>query len=290
MGTAMAATLLLAAAEFAGGYLGHSIALTSDAVHNLSDIPTIVVSWIALHWSSRPADTQRTFGYGRAGILAAFTNAIILIVVALTILWEAFVRLRNPSPVHEQWMIGLSVLALAVNGGITLAMTRHYHDLNFRSLLVHNLGDALSNIAILVGALVMRYSGMFWLDSLLGVGIGLLVLWSSADILKESGHILLEGRPRQLQLPEVARTMLNVPCVEEVHDLHIWTIGNSNLALSCHVRIPDMHMEESDKVLSAIQQKLSDEFDIHHVTVQFERAGLPKHHLYLPGPMSKSKV
>ncbi len=289
MGVALATTLLLTGAEFAGGYLGHSIALTSDAVHNLSDVPVILISWFALGWSNRRADSQRTFGYGRAGILAAFTNGILLIVVGLTILWEAFERLRQPAPVHEQWMIGLSIFALVINGGITLLMVRHSHDLNFRSILIHNLGDALSNVAILLGALAIHFGNWVWLDPLLGFAIALLVLWSTTNILKESGHILLEGMPRQMNLPEVARVILSTHGVQEVHDLHIWTLGTEDFALSCHVRIPDMHMEDSDKILQTIRQKLSEDFKIRHVTIQFERAGLPTQHLLLPDRMSEPK-
>ncbi len=286
---ALIATLALVAGELAGGYFGRSIALTSDAIHNLSDVPTIVISWLALRWSARPADAQRTFGYGRAGVLAAFTNAILLILVALVIVWEALARLRSPSPVGEQWMIALSLAALAVNGGITFGLRRHRHDLNFRSLLIHNLGDALSNLAILAGALAIRYARTYWIDPGLGIAIGCLVLWSSLGILKEAAHILLEGLPRQLELPRVAAAILSVSGVQEVHDLHVWTLGTADFALSCHVRIPDMHMEESDKILKSIQQSLSDAFHIRHVTVQFERAGLPTRHLYLPQPMRQSE-
>ena len=174
-------------------------------------------------------------------------------------------------------MIGLSLVALLVNGGITLSLARHRRDLNFRALLIHNLGDALSNVAILVGALVIRFSGMFWLDPALGLAIGGLVLWSSVGILRESGHILLEGLPRQLQLQEVAAAILGVAGVQEVHDVHIWTLSTDDHLLSCHVRIPDMHMEESEKILKSIQQRLVHDFRIHHVTIQFERVTLASH-------------
>jgi cobalt-zinc-cadmium efflux system protein len=184
--------------------------------------------------------------------------------------------------VHEQWMIGLSLLALAINGSITLSLTRHHRDLNFRALLVHNLGDALSNIAILAGALAIRFTGMLWLDPALGIAIGALVLWSSFGILRESGHILLEGLPRRMQLAEVAKAILSVTGVQEVHDVHVWTLGTEDHALSCHVRIPDMHMEDSERILKNIQQRLSHDFSIHHVTIQFERAGLPATALYSP--------
>jgi cobalt-zinc-cadmium efflux system protein len=286
---ALAATLALVAAELLGGYLGRSIALTSDAIHNFSDVPTIVISWLALRWSARPADAQRTFGYGRTGILAAFTNGILLVLVAMALFWESFQRFLHPVPVQEQWMIGLSLAALVINGGITLALSRHRHDLNFRALLIHNLGDALSNVAILAGALAIRLTQTFWIDPALGIVIAGLVFWSTSGILRESGHLLLEGLPRHIQLRQVATAILGVSGVEEVHDIHIWTLGPDKHALSCHVRIPDMHMEDSEKILRNIQERLSHEFRIRHVTIQFERAGPSTSALYQPAPLPPAR-
>ena len=285
----MAATLGLVATELVGGYLSHSIALVSDAVHNLSDVPTLVISWLALRWADRPADSERTYGYHRAGILAAFANAILLVLVALYLFYQAYERLRRPVAVREELMIWISLAALAVNGGITLALVRGRHDLNLRSVLIHNFGDALSNLGILAGALAIRWTGAQWADPVVGVAIGALVLWSSYGVLKESSHILLEGLPRDMLLEDVARAILRVPGVQEVHDIHIWTLGTDLHALSCHVRIPDMHMEESEKILAGIHARLASEFHITHTTVQFERAGLPRDAgFYMPAPLDPS--
>ncbi|HEX2713169.1 MAG TPA: cation diffusion facilitator family transporter [Candidatus Acidoferrales bacterium] len=284
------ATLALVAAEFLGGFLGRSIALVSDAVHNLSDVPTLVISWFAVRWAERPATPEKTYGYHRAGILAAFTNAILLVLVALYLFYEAYQRLRRPLEVRPGVMIGLSLAALAVNGGITLALVRGRSDLNLRSVLVHNFGDALSNLGMLAGALVIRSTGAHWVDPAIGAAIGALVLWSSYGILKESSHILLEGLPRDIQLENVARTILRVPGVQEVHDIHIWTLGTDLQALSCHVCVPDMHMEESQAILARIRERLESEFRITHTTIQFERAGLPRAAgLYMPAPLDSSK-
>jgi cobalt-zinc-cadmium efflux system protein len=273
---AVAATLVLVVAELVGGYVGHSISLVSDALHNLSDIPTMLISWIALHWAARPADHERTYGYQRAGILAAFTNGILLVLVSLGLFYEAFERFLHPAAVHEGWMIGVSILALAINGGITLALVRSRRDLNLRAILIHNFGDAISNIAILAGAVAIRFTGAQWLDPLLGVAIAALVLWSTKSLLQESGNILLEGLPKGIRLESVARSILKVKGIQEVHDIHVWTIGTDMVALSCHVRIPDMHMDESEKILQAICGCLEQDFHITHTTVQFERAGLPQ--------------
>ena len=287
---AVAATLVLVVAELLGGYLGHSISLISDALHNLSDVPTLLISWIALNWAARPADHERTYGYQRAGILAAFTNAILLVLVSLGLFYEAFQRFLHPVAVHEGWMIGVSLLALAINGGITLALVRSRRDLNLRSLLIHNFGDAVSNIGILAGAVAIRYTGAQWLDPLIAVAIAAMVLWSTKSLLQEAGNILLEGLPRGIQLESVARSILSIEGVQEVHDIHVWTIGTDMVALSCHARIPDMHMDESEKMLQAICARLEKDFHITHITVQFERAGLPRETGYImPHPVQTSK-
>ncbi len=287
---AMVATLGLVATELVGGYLGHSIALFSDAVHNLSDVPTLVVSWFAVRLAERPANSEKTYGYHRAGILAAFTNAVLLTLVALYLFYEAYGRLRRPVAVREDLMIWISLAAFAVNGGITLALLRGRRDLNLRSVLIHNSGDALSSLGILAGALAIRSTGAHWVDPAIGVGIGALVLWSSYGILKESSHILLEGLPREILLEDVARAILGVQGVQEVHDIHIWTLGTDLHALSCHVRIPDMHMDESEKILTRILERLASEFHITHTTIQFERAGLPRDSgYYMPEPLQSPK-
>lgn len=286
---AMVATLGLVVAEVVGGLLGHSVALLNDAVHNLSDVPALGISWLAMRWAERPADTEKTYGYHRAGTLAAFTNALVLVILALWLGYESIERLRSPVEVVESWMIWTSVAALMVNGGITLALVRGRNDLNLRSILIHNFGDALSNIAIIVGAVAIGITGARWIDPVLGLGIGLLVLWSSVGILRESSHILLEGRPREMGVEEVARAILTIEGVQEVHDLHVWSLGGGHHALSLHARVPDMHMDECEKILRLIQEKAATTFQIEHTTVQLERAGLPATSGYvMPEPMRKS--
>jgi len=288
LGWAMVATLSLVIAEVFGGIAGRSVALLNDAVHNLSDVPTLGISWLAMRWAERPADSDKTYGYHRAGILASFTNALLLMLLAIWLGYEAIQRLRSPVPVVESWMIWTSLAALAVNGGITLALVRGRKDLNLRSILVHNFGDAISNIAIIGGAVIIRATGAHWIDPLLGLAIGLLVLWSSVGILRESSHILLEGRPREMHVEEVARAILTITGVQEVHDVHLWSLGGGHNALSLHARIPDMHMDECERLLAAIQEKAEIEFGIDHTTVQLERAGLPAQSGYvMPAPAKK---
>src|SRR5881394_561794 len=288
LGWAMVFTIGLVVAEVFGGILGRSVALLNDAIHNLSDVPALGISYLAMHWAQRPADSEKTYGYHRAGTLAAFTNAFVLVLLALWLGYEAVERFRSPVEVVEQWMIWTSVAALAVNGGITLALVRGRRDLNLRSILIHNFGDALSNIAIIIGAVVIGMTGAHWIDPLLGLAIGLLVLWSSIGILRESSHILLEGRPHDLQVEEVARAILTVEGVQEVHDVHLWSLGGGHNALSLHARIPDMHLDECERLLDAIKQVAAKQFRIEHTTVQLERAGLPAKSGYvMPEPAKK---
>src|SRR6266576_217457 len=185
LGWAMVFTLSLVVAEVFGGIFGRSVALLNDAVHNLSDVPALGISYLAMRWAERPADSEKTYGYHRAGTLAAFTNAFVLVFLSLWLGYEALERFRSPVAVVEAWMIWTSMAALAVNGGISLALVRGRGDLNLRSILIHNFGDALSNIAIIVGAVLIGKTGAHWIDPLLGLGIGLLVLWSSVGILRE---------------------------------------------------------------------------------------------------------
>jgi cobalt-zinc-cadmium efflux system protein len=288
LGAAVVATGALVATEFVAGYAGHSVALVSDAIHNLTDVPTLVISWLATRWSLRPPTPEKTYGYHRAGILAAFTNAMVLTLAALLLIYGSINRLRYPVEVHTGVMLWVSVLALAINGGITLMLHRGRKDLNVRAVWLHNLGDALSNVAIFAAALAIHWTGAQWVDPLIGMGIGAMVLWSGFGILNESGHILLEGLPRNIRLEDVAAGVLRVTGVQEVHDIHIWTLGTELHALSCHVRIPDMHMEDSERILACIRDVLAHDFHITHTTIQFERAGLPAEGLYMPEPIRRS--
>jgi len=284
----MVFTIGLVVAEVFGGFIGRSVALLNHAVHNLSDVPALGISYLAMRWAERPADSEKTYGYHRAGTLAAFTNSFVLVLLSLWLGYEAIERFRSPVQVVESWMIWTSVAALAVNGGITLALVRGRGDLNLRTILIHNFGDAISNLAIIVGAIFIRMTGAHWIDPLLGLGIGLLVLWSSIGVLRESSHLLLEGRPHDLQVEEVARAILAVEGVEEVHDVHLWSLGGGHNALSLHARIPDMHMDECERLMDAIRQVAAKQFHIEHTTVQLERAGLPAKSGYvMPEPAKK---
>lgn len=275
LGWAFGANLAFVVLEFAGSYWAHSLALASDAVHNLSDLPTMALALFALYAQRRPADRRRTYGYQRSGVLAAFVNALALVAVAVFLFFKAYERLRAPVSVGTDLMFWISLAGIGVNGGIAWVMWRGRRDVNLRTVLIHNAGDAASNLAILIGAVAMARTGWYLLDPLLGFGIGVLILWSAWGVLKETTNILLEGTPPELKVEEVARAMLTVPGVSEVHDVHIWMLGSNLRALSCHVRVEEMSTRESEKVLGQLNAVLAREFHIGHTTIQFEPKTAP---------------
>jgi len=282
---ALVATLALVATEFVAGMLAHSLALISDGWHNFTDIPTLVLSWIALYFEQKPPDHKKTFGYHRAGVLAAFVNALLLVGVALLICYEGYERLVRPVPVSSRTMLAVGLIALVINGGISLALVRDRHDLNLRAVFLHNLGDALSNVGIIAGAWLIQQTGQYLIDPLLAFLIAGMILWSAAGIIRDSANILLESTPKGLSLERVAGEMLKVPGVREVHDIHIWSLGAQSCALSCHVQILDIPTSESEMIAHRIREVLAGQFGITHTTLQFEHTHAPgEFHVYMPEP------
>jgi cobalt-zinc-cadmium efflux system protein len=282
---ALLVTLGLVATEFIAGSLAHSLALVSDGWHNLTDLPSLTLAWLALYFERRPPDQQKTFGYQRAGVLAAFVNALILTGVALFLCYEGYERVVHPEPVQAGVMMAVGALALVINGGITVAVARGRRDLNLRTVFIHNLGDAFSNIAIIGGGWLIRLTGQRLIDPLLAFLIGGMILWSTLGIIVESANILLEAAPKGMSLESVANMMLAVPGVREVHDVHIWSLGSSSTALSCHVQILDMPTSESERIAQRIREVLREEFSISHTTIQFEHTHPPgDFHRYMPEP------
>lgn len=258
--------------ELFAGIRAHSLALISDAGHNFTDALALALAAFGFYLQSKPADSVKTYGYQRAGVLAAFVNALTLIVLSGYIFWESYQRLLHPEEVHETTMIVVAAAGLAVNIAIMLGLQRDKDDLNIRAAWIHMLGDALGSVAIIIGAVVIRFTGWHRVDPILSIIIGALVVWTAWDIIKESLNILLEGLPAGLELKEVTAAIRGVAGVIDVHDLHIWTLGSNAHALSCHVLIDDQPPSESDAILKSLNSVLCQRFDIHHTTIQFEHA------------------
>jgi cobalt-zinc-cadmium efflux system protein len=285
---AVVVTLALVATEFVVGTLAHSLALISDAWHNLTDVPALILSAIAIYWEHRPPDHQKTFGYQRAGVLAAFVNSIVMVAVALFICYEGYQRILRPQPIATGAMLWVGVVALVVNGAITFGLMGERIDLNLRAVFIHNLGDALSSVGIIVGAWLIRKTGQPLIDPLIAFLIAGMILWSAVGIVTESMNILLESLPKGISLENVATAMLGVPGVCEVHDVHIWSLGSESRALSCHVRILDMPTSESERICHRLNEVTAKEFGITHTTIQFEHTHAPgDFHRYMPEPAVK---
>jgi len=263
--------VLFVIVEVFAGIRAHSLALLADAGHNFTDALALVLAAIAVFIQTRPPNEVKTYGYHRAGVLAAFVNALTLIAISLWIFYESWQRLLHPEPVAEWTMLVVAGLGLVVNGSIMAGLSHDRHDLNVRAAFVHMLGDALGSAGIMVGAVLIHFTKWQGIDPILSLLIGVLIIWSAWDIIKESLNILLEGLPRGLQLNSVITEMGKVAGVIDVHDVHIWTLGTNAHALSCHIQIADMPPSESESILKQINEVLCG-YHIHHTTVQFEHA------------------
>jgi cobalt-zinc-cadmium efflux system protein len=252
------------------GIRAHSLALLSEAGHNLSDFFALLLSLVAVYLQSRPPSTTKTYGWHRAGVLVALVNAASLVAVSFLIFYEAFRRLQNPEHVQARVMMGVAAAGVVMNGAIALLLYRSGRDVNIRSAFLHEIGDTLSTAAVIAGGWAILATGQFWIDSALSVGIGALILWSGFGIVRETLNILLEGTPRGIKLERVEAAMREIDGVNDVHDLHVWSIGSETRALSCHISIADIPPSVSERILRDVKARLHEQFRIDHTTIQFE--------------------
>ncbi len=267
------ATLLYVAVCFVAGLRAHSLALLSEAGHNVSDAAALLLSFVAVWLGGRPANEGKTFGYQRAGVLAAFFNALALVAVSTWIAIEAVGRLRHPEPVAAKAMMAVAAAGVVMNGLIaTLLWRSSREDVNLRSVFIHMLGDTLSTAAVIVGGFAISATGLAWIDPALSLAIAALILWSSISIVRETLNILLEGTPEGLSLGEIRTTLTGLDGVEDVHDLHVWSLGSQTHALATHIRIADIPPSESNAILERVRLLLRERFRIVHTTVQFENS------------------
>ena len=264
------ATLIYIILLLVAGLRAHSLALLSEAGHNLSDFLALLLSWFAVYVQGLPPSSTKTYGYQRAGVLAAFVNALALVGVAFFIFWEAAYRLYTPVQVAPRLMIGVAAAGVVMNGVIAALLWASSRDLNIRSAFLHMLGDTLSTAAVIVGGVGILLTGQTWIDPALSLAIGALILWSSWEIIRETLNILLEGTPRGMELERITAVIASIPGVNEVHDLHVWSLGSDSHALSCHISIPDIPPSESEQILRQVNEQLRATFRIDHTTIQFE--------------------
>ncbi|MBB5065113.1 cation diffusion facilitator family transporter [Granulicella mallensis] len=271
----LALTLLYILATLFFGLRAHSLALISEAGHNVSDFLALALSFVAVYLQTRPATDERTFGYQRAGVLAGFVNALSLLVLAVWIAVTALQRFFHPVTVEPHLMMAVAAAGVVMNGAIAALLWKFSGDVNIRSVFLHMLGDTLSTAAVILGGLAILFTHQQWIDPLLSLIIATMILWSSWGIVRETLHILLEGTPRSLDLGEIRAAMQGVEGVVNVHDLHVWSLTSQSHALSSHVQVIEMQLAESEAVLERINHQLRDHFGIHHSTIQIEVTDCP---------------
>ena len=270
----LALTLLFVLIEFGAGWWSHSLALISDAGHNLTDALALGFSLWALNLARRAPNYNKTYGYHRAGILAAIFNATTLVVIALYIFYEAVGRLLQPEPVQGWTMAGVAAVALLINATIALSLQHSAHsDLNVRSAFIHMLGDALSSVGVILAGIAIALTGWLALDPLVSILIGLFILWSSWGVMKEATNILLEASPQNLDMDNLMADLKKQPNVRAVHDLHVWTIGSGFQVLSCHIMTNNCTMDEANSTVQNLNQMLESKYEIRHATLQLEYRG-----------------
>jgi cobalt-zinc-cadmium efflux system protein len=269
----LAATLAYVVVTFVAGLRAHSLALLSESGHNVSDFLALLLSFLAVYFQSRPADHARTFGYQRAGVIAAFINAATLIAISLLIAVEAVHRLSSPVTVDSRTMMIVAAAGVVMNGAIAALLWGVARDVNLRSAFLHMAGDTLSTAAVIAGGAGILLTGNNWIDPVLSLLIAALIFWSSVGIVRETLNILLEGAPRGVSLEQIRSGMQAVEGVVNVHDLHVWSLGSHSRALACHVTIDDIPPSVSACILVNLNNLLRARFAINHTTIQFEHIG-----------------
>ncbi len=275
------ATFAFVLVELSVGILANSLALIGDALHNFTDTLALLLALFAVRLERRPANAVKSYGYQRAGVVAAFVNAGTLAAFTVFIFIEAIARLRVPKPVNAQWMLFTAIIAVALNAGITAWLRREGRsDLNIHSAVLHMLGDAFSSAGIIVASILIRTTGMAFWDPAMSMVIGVLILWSSWGVFHEALNLLLEGTPSGIDPMSVTRSLAAIDGVYGVHHLHIWALGASRAALSCHLMVGDIPVKTTGSLLDRVNHMLEHDYRIVHSTIQFEFANCDENDPY----------
>ena len=273
---AVVLTIFVLGIEIVGGILSNSLALLSDAAHVFSDSLSLIMSWLAIYLSTRPATSSRTYGYHRTEVFAAFINGVSLIAISGWIFYEATHRFMEPEPVKSKEMLVVAIIGFIANMAIVWLFHGEGHNsLNVRSAVLHVIGDALASVGVIVGGVVIYWTGWFVVDPILSGGIGIIILIGSFRVTKEAVHILLEASPKHADAHKVAACINAIDSVKDVHDMHIWSLCSNYLALSTHVSIAEDASRSSHELRQEINDKLQTQFSIFHATIQIEQVGCP---------------
>ncbi len=264
-------TGLILVVEVAGGLLSNSLALLSDAGHVFADIIALSLSWYGVRQAERPASSRMTFGYHRVGVLIAVVNAVSILAIAVVIFFAAYRRLQQPPEVNSLLMLVVAIIGLSVNLFVAFWLRREQHaNLNVRSAFWHVLGDALASVGVIIGGVIILLSGRFWIDPIISLLIGLIIVVSAWRILKEGLSVLLEATPSQVDVTEMVTTLNQISGVKDVHDVHVWSISPEMHAMSCHVLIDDIPISQAAVIRQEMEDVLRQRFDIKHSALQME--------------------
>jgi cobalt-zinc-cadmium efflux system protein len=290
MGAAVTLTVAFVVVEALFGWFAHSLALLSDAGHNLADAAALGFSWYALWIANKPSHQGMTFGYHRVGVFAALANALSLVLIAALIGWEAIARIRQPQAANGVVMIGVAAVAIVVNLMIGLWLhSGSKDDLNIRSAYLHMLGDAISAFGVVIAGVLVAATNTRLADPVVSLLIAVLILYSSYGVLIESATVLLEGTPAGLDMTAVIGAIKSVGGVLDVHDLHVWMVGPGVVACSCHIVVNEQSVREGQQVLRAVVHDIEHRFHITHTTVQVEVEGCDATDMYCMGQHSASR-
>jgi cobalt-zinc-cadmium efflux system protein len=268
---ALGITAVVMIAEFSGGLLANSLALLSDAAHMLADVLALLLSIVAFRFSSRPPTNKTTFGFYRLEIFAAQINGGVLLFLSLFIFYEAYQRLLQPEPIKSLLMMGIAGVGLLANAASALVLHKSSRkNLNVKAAFLHIVGDLLSSIGVIVGAVVIYVTGWFVIDPILSVMIGLIILKGAYGVVKETATVLLEAVPKHIKLEKLIREIEALEGVVSFHDVHVWTITSGLYALSGHVQIQDQQISESTQIMEGVKEYLAQRYHIDHTTLQFE--------------------
>ncbi|HYL27514.1 MAG TPA: cation diffusion facilitator family transporter [Candidatus Nitrosotalea sp.] len=273
---ALIASGLVALLEFWGGAVSHSLALTTDAVHVCTDVLALALALLAAIGAARPADPRRTFGYGRIEVLGALVNGTVLLLATAAIVYEAVRRFSAPVAPHALTMTAVAAIGLIVNGGVGLLLRESgKRDLNVRAALFHVFGDALGAAAVILGGIVIAFTGVAWLDPLLSLFVAAIIVTGVVRILRDATNVLLESVPSDVDSKSLSAYVSRIPGVIGIHDIHIWSIASGSHALSAHVLLDDRRLSEATEVLRDIDECVKTHFGITHLTIQFECDNCP---------------
>ena len=267
---ALALTSAVLVVELAGGLISHSLALLADAGHVLTDVFALGLAWFAVAQSSRPADARRSYGYHRVSILAALVNSVTLIVIVLVIAYEAIQRLGHPEPVQGGVVIVSALAGIAINAFVAFGLRREARSLNIRSAFMHVVGDLAASVGVVVAGIVILLTGWLYIDSLLSIGIAVLIAFGAWGIVRETVNLLMEGTPAEIDLAAVTHEITKTELVQSMHDLHVWALSSDEVALSCHVVVGDSLLGDAEHVVRDLEQRLCNRFAIGHTTIQVE--------------------